>query len=61
MNTFNKVLIEQRPTYHCFRCGSDWKSRIKYNLELIKKPKLCPKCKSKYWFYEIVGGQNDNK
>lgn len=27
----------------CKRCGHDWKPRIK------TKPRMCPKCKSRYW------------
>jgi len=29
----------------CYRCGHEWKSQKQQ-----ERPKVCPKCKSPYWF-----------
>ena len=36
-------ILNLLPRFKCKRCGNEWLPRV-------DKPKICPACKSKYWF-----------
>lgn len=42
--------------YKCLRCGHKWFPRTP-----LKKPRLCPSCKSKYWEEDREDGKRRNR